>query len=368
MNFDYPTPTTGEITIIGTGGGYGEGCLIHLGMKNWIVVDSCINPYTKSSLPLEYLRKINVDLHNDVKLIVCSHWHDDHIGGISQIVEECDNALFSCAKTTDLNKLMRLLRLDYNKENVSSISSTLEFNKCIESIENKQQILSSAYQDKLLYQFNFANTCCNKVYSLSPSEQATLDFDLEILSKFDEIAKTNRGIILSHNLKSVALLLTMGSHEIILGADLEYIHNNDRIGWGAIISKSQAVINSKFSYIKIPHHGSENGFCENLWTKFLCINPEATITPFNRLQVPLPTEIMQNLYKSKTNKLFITSQNKAFKRKKRDPETKKIIKDWELKINLEEVPYQYGLIRSRIDINNPDATWITECDGTAFQL
>lgn len=50
-----PQNTQLEISLIGTGGGYGESVVIHLGYNNWIVVDSCIDPFTKRSIPLDYL-------------------------------------------------------------------------------------------------------------------------------------------------------------------------------------------------------------------------------------------------------------------------------------------------------------------------
>ena len=75
------------------GPGYGEGILIHLGSKEWIVVDSCINPETGNSVALEYFETINVD-PNSVKLIVATHWHDDHIRGLCDVVRNCKKAEF----------------------------------------------------------------------------------------------------------------------------------------------------------------------------------------------------------------------------------------------------------------------------------
>ena len=32
-----------RVSLIGTGGGYGESVVVQLGMNNWMVVDSCID-------------------------------------------------------------------------------------------------------------------------------------------------------------------------------------------------------------------------------------------------------------------------------------------------------------------------------------
>ncbi len=103
-----------EITLIGTGGGYGESLVIHLPGNNWVIVDSCTNPKTGEILPLEYLRQISVS-PSDVKLVVCTHWHDDHILGLSEIIRICDEAKFCFARVNDLEKFLFMLNLDYKK-------------------------------------------------------------------------------------------------------------------------------------------------------------------------------------------------------------------------------------------------------------
>lgn len=37
-----------RVSLIGTGGGYGESVVVQLGLNNWIVVDSCIDPVTSA--------------------------------------------------------------------------------------------------------------------------------------------------------------------------------------------------------------------------------------------------------------------------------------------------------------------------------
>jgi glyoxylase-like metal-dependent hydrolase (beta-lactamase superfamily II) len=81
-----PSSTEVEVTVIGTGGGYGESIVIKTGIDSWIIVDSCINPNTKSPLAIEYLQGINVDL-NKIILVICTHWHNDHIKGLASTLD-----------------------------------------------------------------------------------------------------------------------------------------------------------------------------------------------------------------------------------------------------------------------------------------
>jgi glyoxylase-like metal-dependent hydrolase (beta-lactamase superfamily II) len=87
MSFDQPNSEILEVTVIGTGGGYGESVVVHLGNGKWIVIDSCIDPKSRISLPLLYLNKIGVNVPRDVVIILCTHWHDDHLQGLFQLLE-----------------------------------------------------------------------------------------------------------------------------------------------------------------------------------------------------------------------------------------------------------------------------------------
>ena len=73
-----------EITLIGAGREAGESVVVHLANGKWMVIDSC-----KSGgvvLPLYYLRKKEVDL-KDVVYVICTHWHADHIEGLSEVIK-----------------------------------------------------------------------------------------------------------------------------------------------------------------------------------------------------------------------------------------------------------------------------------------
>ena len=52
-----------------------------------MLVDSCLFPKTKDKEPISlyYLNQIGVD-PSSVQTIVASHWHDDHIRGLSALV------------------------------------------------------------------------------------------------------------------------------------------------------------------------------------------------------------------------------------------------------------------------------------------
>ncbi|MCS4434209.1 MBL fold metallo-hydrolase [Aquiflexum gelatinilyticum] len=354
-----------EINLIGTGGGYGESLVIHLGNGDWIVIDSCIDPYTGVSLPLNYLRDRGVDLEN-VKLIICTHWHDDHIGGISTLLENCPKAFFSFGRVNDLKKFLQCVSLDYRKlKSKASNCSTLEFNKCLEIMNNSKRINKLAAIDRLLYS-NPQKEFIVEVYSLSPSDKSSNLFDLEISKLINEYGPNNRKITTyTPNDRSIVILLRFNDEIALLGSDLE-VHSDPEIGWNDIIEKS--VVIGKFpkaSYFKIPHHGSENGYHENIWKNLIKSNPISTLTPWNRNK-KLPEEKMIEKYKSLSSNLFITSPNNiSNKSKKRDNKVSKVIK--EFNPTLRELKYQYGVISSEYSIGGNEP-WKNNLFGTASEL
>lgn len=368
-----PKKEESEITLIGTGGGYGECVIIKGGENNWIVVDSCINPKTKKSLPIEYLEEVGVNIKNDVKLIICTHWHDDHIKGLADLLDIADNAKFCFAKATDGEKFLLFVSLDYKKASKSSNSTTLEFNRCIEIAKDKKRQLVSAVCDKPLFRDNFS---VNKfeVIALSPSDQTLNDFDTEISKLITDFGEhSNKQIVINTpNDKSIAILIKLGEEIVILGSDLEATENPQK-GWLHVINHSIEIgtlraINKKSTLFKIPHHGSENGYHDDIWHILLNDKPISKITPWNKNK-KLPQAEMITKYKGMTDKLYITSNRFFGKPKKRESLDKSIEKFIKAeRPSLEEVKFHLGIVRSRIDHSNDSPTWNTELFGAAALL
>lgn len=362
---DKPIDNIAEITLIGTGGGYGESCVIHAGNQNWIIIDSCIDPETKLSLPLEYLKEINVDVANDVKIIICTHWHDDHILGISNALEECKSAKLSFAKTLDRTKFLNLVSLDFQKiKREASNSSTIEFNKCLEIINERGIPIKQAVQDQTLISFDIYEKIRSEFISLSPSDFTVNAFDQEISTLIDSYGPANSKIqIKSPNSKSVVIYAKLGAHRAILGADLE-VSTNPNEGWLDIINNSN-VIDEKASLFKIPHHGSINGYHDDIWISLLSKNPISKLTSWNK-NGKLPNGEMLIKYSKLSTQLFMTSPILSDKPKKREKHVEKLIS--RLKYKLKEVKYKKGIVRSRINILDEKSTWNVALFEHAFHV
>lgn len=363
--YSLPENHIAEISLIGTGGGYGESLVIHLGNQKWVVIDSCVNNNTGENLPLEYLKSIGVNLDN-VVLILVTHWHDDHCKGISDILAECKNARLAMSPVLDSKKFLNYVSI--NEEKVStteSNSSYTEFVKCISIlIEERKQSYKRASKDRSLYEFN-EGKINSSIISLSPSDHSLEMYEFVLTDLSKKYASPHiKGRKEETNHKSVVCLIKLGEHRALLGADME-VHSDTRLGWLSILNELGS-LDKKSTYFKISHHGSETGYHERIWSELLENSPVSTITPWNA-NMKLPTIEMLHQYQQHTKSLFKTSKVTSTKKpKKRSKEVSKLM--MRLNYKPEEIVFSLGIIQCRINITDPHDSWRIELIGEALKI
>ncbi len=117
------------------------------------------------------------------------------------------------------------------------------------------------------------------VTALSPSD-GTIKLALNDIAQWvpkpgdSQIRMTNR----APNRTSVALWIEVGSRRVLLGADLEHTGVEGE-GWIAVLASHKDP--NPATVFKVPHHGSANADCPEVWTTMLVQNPIAIVTPFN---------------------------------------------------------------------------------------
>lgn len=341
------------VTLLGSGSGYGESVVVKLYDHCWLIVDSCINPLTEEPLPLIYLKSKHVDTA-DVKLVICTHWHSDHIKGLDTVLRKCPNAEFVCALASDPQKFLKYVRFEARSEK-KGYSSTDIFYNCLLIEKNRKGTVRIAYQDKTLHK----NKSCT-VYSLSPSDTTMQKFLEKITSAYGN-NKTNCKIpeILPND-ECIVLWLQINKKQLILGGDLE------KNGWNMILDDSQIIYGNKFDLIKIPHHGSETAYVEKLWTSH-AEHATAQVSAYNRTKNLLPKKDMLEKYLSLSDTLYLTrSSNKTKETKDRPKSIKKAIE--RLNPSIKEIPYEFGMIESTVDTSVPNEKWKTRIEGSAKRI
>jgi hypothetical protein len=264
--------------------------------------------------------------------------------------------------TLDLKKFLYLVGLDYTKYTGKiSNSSTSEFNKCVDIARSRKAVVKKASKNTILHT---EPVDVATVISLSPSDFAIARFDNEVSTLISEFGENKKIVTSDPNSNSVVLLLKLGIHRVILGADLEVKENNQE-GWLNILDQHEDIFDKKSTFFKISHHGSENGYHERIWDELLDHATVAGLTPYNR-GYGLPEIEMLKVYSNHTDYLYITSPViSSRKAKKRDNQTEKIISFFNS--SLREIKFDLGLIRSRISLNKIE-DWDTNLFGNAKQV
>ena len=258
------------LELIVFGKGYGESILVHIKDK-WIVVDSFIEPKSHVPIAIKYLTDNGYDIESIVG-IICTHWDNDHVVGLSQIINQHNGNIAICLPIIFTNKRFTEYLL-FNSDN--NIDSTSEFLKVLQLIKTKKPNILYAIAGRNLFEKEINDTeICLK--TLSPNDSQYTAF-LNSIS-LPEKGQVKRYIPLEENKISVVTYIKTCIDTILLGGDME----NSPNGWDSICN---SFIDSKCHVFKIPHHGSKTGYNTNVW-KSLVDRPISIITRYNPSNLP----------------------------------------------------------------------------------
>ena len=342
-----------ELTLLGPG--YGESIVLHIGGGDWVVVDSCVNA---NGIPrsIEYLEGIGVDPERQVRLIVATHWHDDHIRGISALMSRCKNARFCCAAALATNEFLAAVRALENRHHSSTGSGVREMYRVFSELRERAGAATFAQANRRI----FSSGPC-EVWSLSPDDAAYQTFIQSVGTLVSgEGQSKNRVLEGASNSLSVVLWIGLGDIVALLGADLE------KPGWVEILQSRERPI-GKASVFKIPHHGSRNAHTPNVWQRMLDPEPLAVLTPWRRGKGALPTKEGVAQILSHTNRAYASAGHES-----PGPRARKRISAVERTIqgsgvSLRYLPMPDGAVRLRRSING-EKKWRVKTFGEACHL
>lgn len=361
-------PQADEIEVSVFGPGYGESVLVHLGLNEWLVVDSCLEPNLKTPAPLNYLRKIGVEVSRAVKLIVASHWHDDHVAGLSGIFRRCRSADFVCSEALTSEEFLTLTRALGSRSMMES-SGVDELSKILEILRKRLEGRTAskgpewAVANRLLLRRD--DSIPYEVYSLSPSSGSITLALTQIGSLLPrERDRKKRLVALTPNHVAVVLWIKIGTVLVLLGSDLEETHDG-RTGWSVIVDSTTRP-SGKASIFKVPHHGSANADQPRVWSEMLVQNPFAILAPFNQGNVSLPTKRDAERICSRTERGYSTAMLR--KRTIRRPSAvERTIKEVVRSIRLTSGSSGQVRLRTRA-VGASEEEWKVELFGDALPL
>lgn len=358
-------PEISQIEVSLLGPGYGESVLIHLGNNKWIIIDSCIDSKTLQPAPLEYLKSIGVDPETAVVLIIATHWHDDHVRGISKVLSACPNAKFCHSAALRDKQFLNYVFTFGERNPISAGSGTEEWIKVLDVLHDRPAI-RAAMNRKVHYmsanESGHGAEC--SVYTLSPSDKQ-VDFFLRSIAKLfpNEVTKY-RATQPDDNHQCIVTWIEIGEHSILLGGDLIETADPDS-GWSVIV-KSKERPQRNAAIFKVPHHGSENAHNDNVWSKMLSTQPYAIVTPYNRgkKKIPTPSDVVR--IEAYTSNGYATAKLSSSKSTVNRPAAvERTIKETVGKIR--KIQPNTGLVRLRNSLSGPH-DWSVELFGSACKV
>jgi beta-lactamase superfamily II metal-dependent hydrolase len=305
---------------------------VHLGFNDWLIVDSCVARGSTAPAPTAYLESIGVDPATAVKVIVASHWHDDHVRGLSAVLKKCKGAEFWCSGALFDKDFLTLMSAVTKRPMSRAGSGVDEFRSVVDELRARASGhrmggigLHFADADKLLWQRAAPADYSAVVHSLSPSSAERLlsmQTVAELVKGLKASTKRPRGRVPSvrPNNTAIALHVRVGPATLLLGADLEEIGKPpfQDCGWTAVVASARRPT-SKSILFKVAHHGSETAHCEPVWTQMLEPKPLAVLTPFRNGSVRLPSDDDASRLRARAGQVFITARHATRRSKPANP-------------------------------------------------
>lgn len=306
-----PDPDEVEVSVFGRG--IGEAVAVHLGGGEWILVDSFLDENGEPAA-LGYLRRIGVP-PSAVSLVVVTHWHDDHTGGIADVFEACQTAELAWPACVPDKRFWQSAFAYRNETPPDSPAPLEEFLKLFKLLGNRQPKTNATVSPHVLHASEsttllsptFARPSAATVSALSPSNGAVTRFLASLAHQTP--GKRPRALSFSGpNDVCVVLHIQCGDIAILLGSDMENRLKSPAYGWPAIV-RSPSRPSHRATIYKVAHHGSEQADDHKVWSQLLTSAPIAVVTPFTRSR--LPTESDRQRLSRRPGRCFLAGNPKS---------------------------------------------------------
>ena len=344
-------PGAGDFEITLFGPGYGESIVLHVGDGIWVLIDSCVDT-NGTPAALKYLHGIGLDPEQVVDLVVATHWHDDHIRGMAQLVTTCRRAAFCCAAALCKKEFLTTVGTLAASSASRASSGLREIHGVITQLEGRASEPTHALANRRV----FVRGSC-EIWSLSPDDGVFQNFLGSIDDLLPGVNRTRRRArSLSPNDVAVVLWVRVGDIAVLLGSDLE------RRGWVRIL-QSRERPRGRASVFKVPHHGSQNADEPDVWRQMLVSEPFALVTSWRLGSNALPTRRDEQRICSCTPEAYVTARRNV-RGRSRPGVVDRTLR--ESGVKLQRVALAPGAIRLRRPLD--DGAWTVETFGTAYKV
>jgi len=252
--------------------------------------------------------------YSDVDFILLTHAHLDHLGGIRELLEECQNARFlmpSIMLTREYQSLIFIpsieLKIFSVSEKIKSLFSYLK-NSGRDYYGVSSTINQGIHSEPGINLLALSPTseCCDYFQNLYMEiwEAECRMRDSRDSGSPEPIVVKPRHSAKYYNYHSIVLLLEFNGYRALYCSDVEFADQSE-------LSSESIYLDVKTNYgkidwFKIPHHGSETGYRNHFWNSILDAKSHLKLTTYNHGTV-LPKNDMIEELNSHWDSIYITT-------------------------------------------------------------
>lgn len=359
-----------ELSVFGPG--FGESLLLHLGNGNWAVVDSCLDRETGEPAALRYLSQISVDPSRAIQLVVATHWHDDHIRGISKVFEMARSATFVCTGALEEHFLKKVVTIWQGTRLLPGGSGVDEINQVLRELKRRSPnsqyaVPKLAGVGRRIWPIpDRENPMGMSIKCLAPSDAAVLATQARLAAFFPPKNTNRRRLpLVDANGTSVVLSVEASGHRILLGGDLDSPAERS-LGWLSIVDDHSGV-DAKHQAFKVPHHGSAKNDHDDMWRTLTTSDVYTVTTPFVTGGVSLPKTEDCSRILGKSPNAYLSAPPVAGRFRDGNRAVERAV--LETARSVQVVPGKYGHVRLRKAIAGaPHSPWDIELFGSAVKM
>jgi len=275
----------------------GESVVLRFPGEKWAVIDcyatSLKNPKTNATHALLKSKSVT-----HLEFVCLTHPHDDHFRGLSQVLRDFDVDRFwgfGGLTPPDFDLLKRFFDADARtSKSPDTKEKAKELSQIFEILKSKGIDHRVVTPTRQIYPYSIDESSNVKIWGLAPSDRHVTQYRTCLLKSMLNKGREFRSALpeADHNLVSSAFLLEFGRTRLLLGGDVE------KEGWQVVLDERPSQ-NLSASLVKVPHHGSNNGYCRGLWDSLAAAGkPIAVLTPYVSQGLPKSDALDHILAKS----------------------------------------------------------------------
>ena len=235
---------------------------------------------------------------------MASHWHDDHVRGLAELLAAYPNAELQVSSVFSDREAQAFLAT-YSGENAPLLTrGTRELFQAFK----RRTVVPTVKQRSIVADVALPGVGGRVlVTAFSPTHQACASTLARMASYIPSPSgKTPIGHApdLQPNEESVVIHIEWPNQAALLGSDLE---GKGQYGWQAVTADGWCKSRAKAGLYKVAHHGSKSGDHPTIWSTLLSSKPIAVLTPFNLGGCRLPTVEDRQRLKYVANSVHTTS-------------------------------------------------------------